>query len=306
MDQLQERKRSMYYVVEDYLATVPAATIATMPEFGANFGKFTDTVAKIRQQSESQTTNRVGYRMVKNDLKLDMTKQAIDVASRIKAYAINIGDVVLREEMYQRTSNLFRKPDTICADICRYIQGKGVALLASLAPYGVDTALLDALKDSIDAYTDYIPKPRAGIVARGQATMEMRQLFGNSDAVLRHMDALVTMLQYSEPEFYAAYFSSRKIIRPGYRTLSLAGLVIDADGAPLSKVSVVIEDTGITRKTTLNGGFQVKDLDSGMYSIRLSKPGYADTLALVAITATERTDFTSVMELETAKAKKVA
>lgn len=306
MNQLQERKRSMYYVVEDFLATVPAATLATLPEFDTRLTTFTDTVALIRAQSESQTTNRVGYRMVKDNFKLDMTRNAIDVATRIRAFAININDAVLREEMNQRMSNLYKRADTVCADVCRYIYNKGTALLASLDIYGVTALMLDILNRSVDEYVAYIPKPRAGIVAQKQATTEMRTLFADSDKVLKTMDALVTMLQFSDPDLYSTYFSSRKIIRPGYRTLSLRGTITDAEGLPIEKATVNIETTGISRKTTGNGGFEVKDLTSGMYALVISKPGYRDTRTVVAVTATERTQFSAVLEVDTTTTKKVA
>jgi hypothetical protein len=306
MNQLQERKRSMYYVVEDFLATVPAATIATMPEFDTNLTNFTATVALIRAQSESQTTNRVGYRMVKDGLKFTMTRNAIDVATRIKAFAINTGNVVLKQEMNQRMSKLFKRPDTVCADICRYIYGRGTELLASLDTYGITSIMLETLNRSIADYVAYIPKPRVGIVMRRQATLEMQDLFTSSDSVLKTMDALVTMLQFSDPDFYATYFSSRKIIKPGYRTLSLRGAITDTEGLPIAKASLSIEGTALSRKTTDNGGFEIKDLPGGMYALLITKPGYKDLRAVVAVTATERTQFTAVMEVDSTAAKKVA
>lgn len=298
MNQLQERKRSMYYVVEDFLATVPAATLATLPEFDTKLVLFTDTVAQIRAQSESQTTNRVGYRMVKDDLKTVMTRYAIDVATRIRAYAINSQDTVLREEMNQRMSNLFRRPDTICADICQYIHGKGTLLLTDLATYGVTVDMLTDLNKSINNYVAYIPKPRAGIVEQKQATTTMRALFAASDGVLKTMDALVTMLQFQDPDFYSVYYSSRKIIQPSYRTISLKGTITDAEGMPISKANISIEDTRIARKTSENGAFEVKDLASGMYAVLISKPGYLDTRTVVAVTATERTLLSAVLEVD--------
>ena len=94
----------MYYVVEEFLATVPAATIASMPQFEVVLENFTSTVLEIRRQSESQTQNRVGERILKDDYRLAMCMQAISVSSKIKGYAINTDNVVLREEMSQRLS----------------------------------------------------------------------------------------------------------------------------------------------------------------------------------------------------------
>lgn len=306
MNQLQERRRSMYYVVEDFLATVPAATLATLPEFNTKLASFTSTVALIRAQSESQTTNRVGYRMVKEELKESMTRYAIDVATRIRAYAINTNDTVLREEMNQRMSRLYRRPDTVCADICQFIHGKAELLLTELADYGVTTLLLEDLQKSITKYVSYIPKPRAGVVERRLATSEMVALFTNSNKVLKAMDALVTMVQFSDPDFYKTYFYSRKIIRPSYRSLSLRGTITDTEGMPILKANIHIEGTNIYRKSTENGGFEVKDLASGMHTVVISKPGYREVRSVVAVTATERTQFTAVLDPDTTTTKKVA
>ncbi len=306
MNQLQERKRSMYYVVEDFLATVPAATLATLPQFENNLVLFTDTVGLIRAESESQTTNRIGYRIVKDDLKLTMTREAIDVATRIRAYAINEGNTVLREEMNQRMSNLYKRADTVCADICWFIHGKGTELLADVDPYGVKQDMLDELSASITEYVAYIPKPRAGIVERKQATAEMLQLFANSDSILKTMDALMTMLQFTDPEVYKSYFSSRKIIRPGYRTLSLRGLVTDTEGLPIAKANVIIENANIYRKTTDVGGFEIKDLASGMYTVTINKPGFVEMRTVVAVTATQRSEINIVLSEVANKTAKVA
>ena len=213
--------------------------------------------------------------------------------------------MVLREEMNQRMSNLNKRPDTVCADICQYIHGKGTELLLQLADYGVTAVLLTDLEKSIDEYVDYIPKPRAGIVEQKHATSTMRTLFKASDAVLSTMDALVTMVQFSDADFYNTYLYSRKIIRPGYRTISLKGTITDAEGLPISKANISIEDTRIARKTTEYGGFEVKDLASGMYAVLISKPGYTEVRTVVAVTATERTDFTAVLEVD-ASAERVA
>ncbi len=305
MNQLQERKRSMYYVVQDFLATVPAATIATMPEFDTKLTTFTDTVALITAQSESQSTNRLGYRMVKEDLKLVMAQNATDIASRIKAYATNSNDTVLRKEVSQRMSYLMRKPDTICADICRFIENKATELLTNLATYGVTADLITTLSRSIDAYIAYIPKPRAGIVAQKQATNQMRALFTNSDIMLKEMDTLVTMLQFTDPDLYTTYFSSRKLINPGYRKLALRGTITDTEGMPIPKATVTIESMGIAKKTTNKGAFEIKDLKSGLYALAINKPGYLDTRTVVAVTATERTQFSAILELD-ATTEKVA
>ena len=144
----------MYYVVEEFLATVPAATMASMPQFEVVLTDFTNKVMEIKQQSELQTQKRVGERMLKEDYRLSMSTQAISVSSKIKGYAINTNKVVLREEMSQRLSYLLRLADTVTADVCQFIHEKGTALLGDLANYGVTQDMLDNLQKRIDDFRD--------------------------------------------------------------------------------------------------------------------------------------------------------
>lgn len=306
MNQLQERKRSMYFVVEEFLATVPAATIASMPQFEVVLNDFANIVLAIRQQSESQVQNRVGERILKDDYRLAMCAKAISVSSKVKGYAININDVVLREEMSQRLSYLLRIADTVTLDVCQFIHEKGTILLGNLRDYGVTQEMLDDLQNSINNFRESIPKPRIGIVQRKRATDDMKVLFTKCDTHLKTMGSLVDMLQFSNFEFYDTFYSSRRIIKPAYRTLSISGVVNDENGRPLQKVVVRLEDALIERKTSDKGGFEIKGLESKMYTMVLQKPGYESVSVEVAVTATERTEVTLVMQQDLNSIMKVA
>ena len=306
MNQLQERKRSMYYVVEEFLATVPAATIASMPQFEVVLENFTTTVLEIRQHSESQTQNRVGERILKDDYRLAMCVQAISVSSKIKGYAINTDNVVLREEMSQRLSYLIRIADTVSADVCQFVHEKGIALLVVLADYGVTQEILDVLQKRIDDFRNSIPKPRMGIVERKKATDDIKVLFAKCDAYLKTIGSLVDMLQYSDSKFYDTFYSSRRIIKPSYRTLSILGLVTDENGQPLQKVTISLKDAFIERKTSDKGGFEIKGLESKVYTMVFQKSGYGDVSVEVAVTATERTEVAVAMKSDMDATMKVA
>ena len=131
----------------------------------------------------------------------------------------------------------------------------------------------------------------------------MRALFTDSDKVLKEMDTLVTMLQFTNTDLYTTYFSSSKLINPGYRTLALRGTITDTEGMPIQKATVTIESIGITKKTTDKGAFEIKDMKSGLYALLVSKPGYLDTRTVVAVTATERTQFSAILEPDTTTEK---
>jgi len=306
MNSLQLRKRAMYEVVEEFLATVPAATIASMPNFEAEYQNFTAKVSEIRAFSASQTTSRLGYSIEKNGMKVLMVAQAIDVASRIKGFARNTGNDVLEAEMNQRISFLGKKPDSVCADICSFIYNKGVLLLSNLASYGVTQSMLSDLETAVNNFTEAIPKPKEAIDNRVISTKYIALTFVECNAFLKTMDILADMLRYSDTIFYDNYFQRRKMERPGYRTIDFMGIVTDSNGIPLEKVTVKINDLNIERKTTDRGYFEIKSLPSGIYNVTFIKAGYINTVLQVAVTNTQRTEINVVLVSQSGVVENVA
>ena len=201
---------------------------------------------------------------------------------------------------------MIRIADTVSADVCQFVHEKGTALLGVLADYGVTQDMLDGLQKTIDNFRNSIPKPRMGIVQRKKATDDIKGLFAKCDAYLKMMGSLVDMLQYGDSRFYDTFYSSRRIIKPSYRTLSILGLVTDENGQPLQKVTISLKDTFIERKTSEKGGFEIKGLESKVYTIVLQKSGYGDVSVEVAVTATERTEVAVAMKSDTDAIMKVA
>lgn len=126
-----------------------------------------------------------------------------------------------------------------------------------------------------------------------KATTRMALLFTLSDKTLKKMDSLARMLRYSNPDFFNLYFKSRKIGKPGYRTISLQGTVTNTDGNPIQKAEITIGDNQIGRYTSPKGAFEVKNLKTGIYTVAITIAGYQQTSVQVAVTAaTQRSQIT--------------
>ena len=295
MKKIFEDTRTMYYTVRDLVSNTPAATLDVMPLFTDAFSAFEVNLSKIPEQSESQTIQRVGNRLIKDTLKQEMVVAAINVSARVKAYAVNIEDVYLKNEMSKSYSTILYSADTIAADLCNFIKTKAESLLANLGDYVVTAALLTALEDKINFFIAQIPKPRIGIMERKEATKQLEILFAACSVDLKRMDYLVEMLRYENSLFYDNYFSARKVIRTGKRTLAIKGLVIDENGNPLEKVNVTLKNTPYTRKTSENGVFEIKNVEGGIYQLAFERPGYIETTVEIAVTSTLTSDVTVTM-----------
>jgi hypothetical protein len=296
-----EESRTMYYTVRDFISTAPEVVLDLMPQFTNVYSGFDLTLSKIPEQSESQLTNRVGNRLIKDALKREMVTAAINVSVRVKAFAVNDGDVYLEKEMSKSFSTILYTADTVSADLCNFIKIKAESFLVDLADYGVTAAMLTALEDKINFFIAQIPKPRIGIMERKEATRQLELLFAACNVDLKRMDNLVEMLRYEDPVFYDNYFSARKIIRTGKRTLAISGVVVDENGTPLEKVDVTLKNTPYTRKTSENGNFEIKNLEGGIYQLVFARPGYVETTVEIAVTSTLTTDVSVTMQRKPAQ-----
>lgn len=289
-------KRTMALVVKEYILKSDAGILAGLPMMDAIFARFVDRLELLSKASMDQSANRKGFRKVKDDSKVAMVRSAMDVCGRLKAFAAVSEDVVLAKEVGFGYAVLFKKADGVCADLCGFIYKKGVALAADLVAYGVTEAMLSDLTAKVSEFRKQVPKPRMGIVQRKQATRQIKRLIKELDADLAVMDALVGMLRYSNEDFYSVYFSSRRLVRIGYRKLAIEGVVVDVDGLPMEHVSVSVLDTKVVRQTGAMGGFEVRRLKSKVYGVWFSKPGYLDVFVDVAVTRGMRSSVKVVME----------
>jgi hypothetical protein len=295
MKKVYSFKRSMYYVVEEFIGSTPLDVLDLIPEFDSVFSQLVLTMSLLPEVSEVQHVNRKGLKLKKAACKQAMVVAASDVSARIRAYAVNTKNVVLGRELSTCYSKLSRRADGLCSDYCLLVYNKGVGLVQELADYGVTAEVLEDLRVKREVFMLEMPKPRLGIVRRKMATAGIARLIKECDGYLAHMDVLVEMLRFSHPKFYSSYIMSRKLVTNGHRTMAVIGKVVDERDVPLQHVSVEVKDIGVRKRTGSKGGFEIKSLESKVYEVIFRKPGFEDAVALVAVTATERSKIRVVM-----------
>ena len=201
-------------------------------------------------------------------------------------------------------SDLKRTADTGLRDAAQGIYDRAQANLTALAPYGISAATQTSLQNAITAFVTSIPKPRLGIADKKQTTTQLANLFKQADATLDNIDTLIEIVRLTQPNFYKGYKAARKIVETGVGSLALKGLVTDAKtGDPVKGASLtfVLDGNGtkaksakalepIIKKSADKGGFNIKSLPAGMYTVTISKNGYADKTETIAISDGEQTD----------------
>ena len=295
MEKRYIEKREMYLAVKDYITDASADVLGQMPGFDLAFGRFKAALVALDKASVQQSANRKGFREVKDARRVAMVSAAIDVSLRVEAYAVNTKNVLLATEMHFRYSDLFKKRDGLCADLCGFIYKKANGLLGDLGSYGITAGVLADLNSKVVAFIGSMPKPRMGIIERKEATRLIGLTIGKIDEEVAVMDTLVRMLQRSEPEFFSSYFSARRIIRRGHRRLAIEGFVVDEFDAPVSNVRVTVIGTKVRRRTSALGSFWVKNLKKGIYIVSFERVGFETERVSVAITQGIRSEVRVVL-----------
>jgi hypothetical protein len=304
MNAKQENRLTMCLVLLKFLESVPLSIISQMPGFADLLLLFKRNVGDLRILKQGQRLNRKGFKVAKINYKDLMIDVSLNMSSRVRAYALAIGDMVLWNEMDFKRYKFDKMRDSDVADDCQTIYDKAKGLLAEVGLYGVTVENLAELQMGIDEYNLYLPMPRAGIISRKTITEEIRNLFVVNELTLEKMDSLSLMLEFTEKLYFMEYFDTRKVVSTGGRVIALRGKVTDKAGVVLQRVLVRVGGVyGYSTYSTAKGYYSFKNLLSGVYKVVFSREGYADYAAEVAITDTLRTEFDVALVVKEASGK---
>lgn len=298
MNRLQESYRSMYLVVERFIEASDPTVLALMPNFDSEFQEFKTAMLAINAASEQQIYNRTGIRAEKQQYQIELADLCVTLSAKVRAYAHDIGDINLFRRFDRQRSLILNLNDTLCRDYCQQVHDETLVLLPLLSTYLITTNELEDLQKAIDKFWEWVSKPRNSISERRVSTTNLAEAFEVCANKISGMDIHLRMLETSHPELYLNYVYRRKLVSPGYRKLSLRGIVQGSLGELLSGVTVKISTLNVETITTDKGYFEFKNLPPGVYMATYDLEGYETQSQPVAIVANERRDVTIVLTEE--------
>lgn len=309
MTSQQEDRLSMYLTFKDYQAPHTSITDG-LPNYLENSTIFLDTIPQIQSIWEQQKLSKKGVTDSKNQLKETLIVLTADYARKLGAYAKFTNNAKLAQQVKFSEGKLRQVADTAVKNYGQIVYDLAQPLVGSLAQYGITDETQATLADAITAYNDSIGKPGAERSEGTQITKQLATLFKTADTALENMDAAVEIIRLTQVDFYNGYKSARKVIETGAGSLSVKGLVTDAQtGLPLKGVTVSFALDGgmakasstttepeLVKKTAEKGGFNIKGLESGMYQVTLKKAGYANQVTTISVSDGEMTELKISLE----------
>ncbi|NVO08786.1 MAG: carboxypeptidase regulatory-like domain-containing protein [Bacteroidales bacterium] len=300
----EENRLSMYLTFKDYQASYTTIT-DPLPNYKENSVIFLSTVRQIQSFAGQQKVSKKGVTIGKNQLKETLTVMSADYFRKMGVYARFSNNAVLAQEVNISESKIRQAADTAVRDYAQIAYDCAQPIVATLANYGITAATQTQLLAAINAYNDSIGKPGAARTEGGQTTAQLKELFKTADAALANMDAAVEIVRLTHVNFYDGYHKARRIINKGAGSLAVRGMVTDAaTGAPLggavvtftlddggAKVKSVKDEPDVVKKSAVKGGFNIKSLLAGVYTVTIKKPGYADQVTTITVTDGEMSEF---------------
>lgn len=277
MNARQEAKLNMFRATQKH-CNDNAAIVATVPAFATTLTAFNSKVSAIISTAQQEDLVIKGITVDKAAAKKTLCQLAADVAAPIFAFASAGGDNKLKEQVNFSFSDLFKTKDDVLAPRCQNIKDAGTANLAALAPYGLTAASLTALQTTIDSYQVKVPTPRNSAAQKKTIRENLKKLIAEASTVLKEqMDKTVVGFKAAHPDFVATYKTNRKILDPKQSATTLNGEVLNSnDKSPIGGATIVIVE--LENKTSSNekGGYEIKPIPAGIYTINISAPKYKD------------------------------
>jgi uncharacterized membrane protein len=300
MNSKQQSKYNMYLTTDEFLTANSSVTLL-LPNFSRFNATFQNGILEIRMSNEQQSFDKSGIAGNKSQLRKLLVTLAADASRKTQAYATIENNQILLSESKFTESHLKKASDSELEAYAQGIYDKSREHIQDLIPYGITEETQTAFLKAIADFRMAIPTPRNGTISTKLSTDQIAKAFVSCDEALGKIDALVEIVRISHPEFYNGYRSARKIIRFGTGTLQIKGSVVDVNTGEGLKGAVLrfaLNDSnnGLMKSTADNGievlvkraaklgGFNIKSLPEGMYTVTIQKNGYADVTTSIAVT----------------------
>jgi hypothetical protein len=151
--------------------------------------------------------------MDKAALRSRMSELTVAIGNALAARATLMGDHEVAEMMKVTRSGLDKLRDTTVGTKCKMIHVKALENVGMLSDFGLTVAMVTELGTSIAGYRQAIAKPRGGIGAGVDATLELADLFAKGDLVLKEsLDRLMEVYGLTNVSFFNRYENARKIV----------------------------------------------------------------------------------------------
>jgi len=278
MTNLQIQKLRMYIALSILLKENPAI-LAKLPNGTKLLTALDNAIADIQANNLRQQESDRILREQLEELRKNLVNNIIVTSRKMQALADDKKSNALLKDIKFTKTDLANISDIELVQIAKKLHETVNLYLAELEAYELDAETQKTFLADITIYETTTPKLDNWQRDQKEITNILRVNYKTADEIVASIDKQVEIVHDSEPEFYKKYKTTRKVDVP-VDVVQLVAKITDAErgaGVPNATVTFTLNDSTaepIVKQTAEKGGFQIKTIASGIYTVKIQKIGY--------------------------------
>lgn len=275
MTAYQHSKFRMYHTVSGFL-TEHKAVWSGIPGYVAIVEEFSQLLNTISNLTGEKLRNITGVTLNTASLKKELCHQALVVSGTLVAIASREKKFEMLESMNFTRSQLEDQPAEMLPGICRLIYTTATGYKAALTAFNITDVALEEFEQMITKYEQHCTAPRKAIIVRKTLGETLKELFAETDQLLKHqLDKVTVFFKKENDSFYHEYRNNRIIVNQGSRSTKVSGKITNSTtGEPLKNVSVTAEGTGLLAHSDADGNYTLKIPKTGPVKMVFEQDGF--------------------------------
>jgi len=278
MTTLQVLKLRMYIALRILLRANPAI-LAKLPNADELLTALDNAIADIQANDllKKKTANEI--KEIINALRSNLTRDILGTSRKMQAYADYKKDKALLKDTKYTDSSLSGLSDVELVQVAKSLHATVNLYLTELQLYELNAATQKTLLDDATLYETSSPQLDAKNREQKNITAVIVENYKTADGIVASLDKLVEIVRDTEPAFYKDYKTTRKVDVPTGVVQLIAKIMDVETGAGIPNATATFTQTDATaepivKQTADKGGFQIKSVPNGIYSVTVVKLGY--------------------------------
>ena len=294
MTNVQLEKLKKYLILQVLFGT-NASIVAKLPNAQEYLTELDAAIQEIQTYKKLQQEGNKELTEQERQLKAKLIAELMETQRRLQAYATRMKDNLLLETTNLSKTDMNRMDELDLIAYAKMIYSKVDGLLVNLEKYELNAATQKILMDIITQFEALNPESGKSEVDKKSTTSYLAEGYKRADTVLSYMDKEVEIIRSSEPKFYSEYKAIRKVDLPT-DVMKVVAKITDAEtGAGIPNATATFTLNGstaepIVKQSAEKGGFQIKTIAPGIYTVVITKIGYKTQTLTVTLPGDEPYD----------------
>jgi len=291
MTNVQLEKLKKYLILQVLFGT-NASIVAKLPNAQEYLNELDAAILEIQTYKKLQQEGNKELTEQERQLKAKLIEELLETQRRLQAYATRMKDNLLLETTNLSKTDMKRMDELDLIAYAKMIYSKIDGLLVALEKYELNATTQKILKDVTAQFEALNPESGKSEVDKKSITGYLAEAYKRADTVLSYMDKEVEIIRSSEPKFYSEYKTIRKVDLPTDVMQVVAKITDSETGAGIPNATATLTLDGgkadpIVKQSAEKGGFQIKTIAPGIYTVKVEKLGYLTQTVSIIITGDE-------------------